>query len=441
MLSGPAAPVNVACCRGAAGAGNVKIHAMSPLSLNFAPGLETLPAAAQRRLVVTRAALILAEAAGIGLLAGVLDARLPLSTLGLILFLHATLNALAWLRLRAGGTDSLEVSLQLAVDAASIAALVYLTGGYANPFISLLLVPLILAAVTLPSLHAWGMAAWVGVLYTLLMRYYAPLELQVSQTMAVDLHLTGMWLNFLLTVALVAAFAGRLAATLRRRDAELARVREQRLRDDHLFALGLQAASAAHDLATPLASVRITLDELRRDYAGDDELDQPLALLSGQVARLEKVLERLAGVARGRDRHDAPRVDLAGWLRRVLEHWGLLWPDARVDLEVSPHAPAIPDDAALEAALVTLLNNAARLSPGEIRVTAAETDGLVAIQVADRGPGLGGGTENSPGWGVGLDIVRAAMDRLGGRLDLANRPGGGVIARLEFPATPGAERA
>jgi hypothetical protein len=201
MLSGPAAPVNVACCRGAAGAGNVKIHAMSPLSLNFAPGLETLPAAAQRRLVVTRAALILAEAAGIGLLAGVLDARLPLSTLGLILFLHATLNALAWLRLRAGGTDSLEVSLQLAVDAASIAALVYLTGGYANPFISLLLVPLILAAVTLPSLHAWGMAAWVGVLYTLLMRYYAPLELQVSQTMAVDLHLTGMWLNFLLTVS------------------------------------------------------------------------------------------------------------------------------------------------------------------------------------------------------------------------------------------------
>jgi len=414
---------------------------MPSLSLNFILGFDALPAAAQHRLIVTRAALILAEAAGIGLLAGVLDARLPLLSLGLVVFLHSMLNAAAWFRLRAGGTGSLEVSLQLAVDAASIAALVYLTGGYANPFISLLLVPLILAAVTLPPFHAWGMAAWVGVLYTLLMHYYAPLEIQVSPAMAVDLHLTGMWLNFLFTAALVAAFAGRLAATLRRRDAELAQPREQRLRDDPLFALGLQAASAAHDLATPLASARITLDELRRDYAGDDELERPLALLSGQVARLESVLERLAEAARERDRETTPRVPLAGWLAGVLEHWGLLWPNARVDLVVSPDARAIPDDAALEAALVTLLNNAARFSPGEIRVTAEEEGGQVTIRVADRGPGLHAGADTPPGWGVGLDIARAAMDRFGGRLELADRPGGGVVARLEFPAGPGVERA
>jgi two-component system, sensor histidine kinase RegB len=49
----------------------------------------------------------------------------------------------------------------------------------------------------------------------------------------------------------------------------------------------------AHDLATPMSSVRITLDELRRDYAGDDELDQPLELLAGQVARMQAVLDRL----------------------------------------------------------------------------------------------------------------------------------------------------
>jgi two-component system sensor histidine kinase RegB len=414
---------------------------MPPRSLDFVLGLDALPAAALRRLIVTRAALILVEVAGIGLLAGVLGARLPLLSLGLVVFLHSLLNVIAWLRLRAGGAGRLEVLLQLTVDAASIAALVYLTGGYANPFISLLLVPLILAAVSLPPFHAWGMAAWVGVLYTLLMHYYAPLEIQVSQAMAVDLHLTGMWLNFLLTAALVAMFAGRLAATLRRRDAELAQAREQRLRDDHLFALGLQAASAAHDLATPLASARITLDELRRDYAGDEELESPLALLSGQVARLEDVLKRLAEVAREPDRDAAPRVSLAEWLGSVLEHWGLLWPKARVDLVVSPDVRAIPADPALEAALVTLLNNAARFSPGEIHVTAAEAGGRLSIQVADRGPGLGGTADTPPGWGVGLDIARAAMDRLGGSLELAARPGGGVVARLDFPAGPGGGRA
>jgi two-component system sensor histidine kinase RegB len=86
------------------------------------------------------------------------------------------------------------------------------------------------------------------------------------------LHLQGMWRKFMLTVALVAVFVGALAAALRRRDAELAQAREQRLRDEQLFALGLQAASAAHDLATPLASVRLTLDELQQTFSGDEDL-------------------------------------------------------------------------------------------------------------------------------------------------------------------------
>jgi two-component system sensor histidine kinase RegB len=144
------------------------------------------------------------------------------------------------------------------------------------------------------------------------------------------MHLSGMWLNFLLTAALVAAFAGRQAASLRRRDAELAQAREQRLRDEQLFSLGLQAATAAHDLATPMASVRITLDELRRDYSGDDELDQPLALLSGQVARMQAVLDRLgdSGAGKGGAGCTAhPCADLAGENRGAL---GLMWPQVRL---------------------------------------------------------------------------------------------------------------
>jgi two-component system, sensor histidine kinase RegB len=217
---------------------------MRLISRLFRVDSELLPHLAQQRLIKVRATLILGEWLGIGLLTWVLHARLPLLSLALILALHVTLNGVAWLRLRAGGAALTEVTLQLAVDAACIGALVYLTGGYANPFISLLLVPLILAAVTLPPLHAWGMAVWVGGLYTLLMRFYQPLQIQVSAEAAVDMHLSGMWLNFLLTAVLVAAFAGRQAATLRRRDAELAQAREQRLRDEQLFALGLQAATA-----------------------------------------------------------------------------------------------------------------------------------------------------------------------------------------------------
>lgn len=398
---------------------------------------EPLPREAQIRLMLTRAALFLGEGLGILLALFTLHARLPMSSLALLLLLHLLLNGIAWVRLRAGGAPLFELAIHLAADAALIAALVYLTGGYANPFISLLLVPLILAAVTLPALFAWGMAFWVGGLYTLLMGHYRPLALQVSAEAAVDMHLMGMWLNFLLTAALVAAFAGRLAATLRRRDAQLAEAREARLRDEQLFALGVQAAAAAHDLATPLASLRLTLDELRRDYAGDDELEAPLTLLAEQSARMGQVLARLGDAARARGTTAGPKMATTIWLARVVEHWGLLRPEARVHLEVAADLPARQShDAGLEAVLMTLLNNAADVSPEAIRVRASSGDGHIVIQVLDSGPGLKremASHSDKSGWGVGLDLARATLARLGGSLELADRPEGGAIARVVLP--------
>jgi len=404
---------------------------MRLLSRLFRVDHEVLPRLAQQRLIKVRAALILGEWLGIALLAAGLHARLPLLSLALILGLHAVLYGVAWMRLRAGGTMPTEVALQLAVDAACIGALVFLTGGYANPFISLLLVPLILAAVTLPPWHAWGMALWVGGLYTVLMRFYRPLQIQVSPEAAVDMHLSGMWLNFLLTAALVAAFAGRQAATLRRRDAELAEAREQRLRDEQLFALGLQAATAAHDLATPMASIRITLDELRRDYAGDDELDQPLALLSGQVMRMQAVLERLGASARARGTQAGPPMPTQAWLARTLERWGLMWPQVRVRLDVAENLPVLADDPALEAVLIVLLNNAAQASPDTVVLRAACVDQALWLEVVDSGGGLESG--KAGGWGVGLELARAALERMGGALEIGVSETGGVNARVILP--------
>jgi two-component system sensor histidine kinase RegB len=271
------------------------------------------------------------------------------------------------------------------------------------------------------------------------MRFYQPLQIQVSPEAAVDMHLSGMWLNFLLTAVLVAAFAGSQAASLRRRDAELAQAREQRLRDEQLFALGLQAATAAHDLATPMMSVRITLDELRRDYAGDDELEQPLALLSGQVTRMQAVLARLGDSARARgsgaSRQEGTPMSVQGWLERVLEHWGLMWPQVRVRLEIVENLPVLSDESALalalESVLVVLLNNAAQVSPDAVVLRASCLGPDLCLEVVDSGGGFDAG--KPAGWGVGLDLARAALARMGGSLQIGASETGGVNASVLLP--------
>lgn len=88
----------------------------------------------------------------------------------------------------------------------------------------------------------------------------------------------------------------------------------------------------------------------------------------------------------------------------------------------------------LEAVLMTLLNNAQAASPGRIELIARVEDDRLRLEVADAGPGLGGKT---PGWGVGLELASAAIERIGGRLTLRERPGGGVLACAEIPLTQG----
>jgi signal transduction histidine kinase len=79
---------------------------------------------------------------------------------------------------------------------------------------------------------------------------------------------------------------------------------------------------------------------------------------------------------------------------------------------------------------MTLLNNAVEASPAQVVVGAREQDGLLLVEVADSGPGLGG---KQAGWGVGLELAQAALARLGGRLELLDLAPGGVLARAYIP--------
>lgn len=396
-----------------------------------------LPEAAGRRLGLVRLSLVAMEGLVVFLADGFAPLRLPLPALSLVLGLQFALTAfMAW-RIRGGeGVSQDEAFLHLLADAGAIATLVYLTGGYANPFIALLLVPLILAAALLTAGRIWAITFAVALAYTLLMRYYQPLALDMSGAEAVNLHLTGMWLNFLLTAGLIALFIARLTASLRVRDAALAEAREHALRDERLFALGMQAAAAAHDLATPVATLGLSLDELRDAYAGDDELAPELDGMSRQVKRMGQVLAALRTVAQTTPGRGHGELAADVWLAELLQHWRELRAGTEVELaRAGPgEAPRMRDEPLLNAALVTLLNNAADAGGSPILVRLGWDAEALRVEVLDRGPGLNGGKGGkAAGWGVGLHLARTAMERLGGDLELEPRVGVGLCARLRVP--------
>lgn len=399
----------------------------------------------RRRLAGLRWLLIGALAAAVLAAPTLLAIPLPLAPLLALLLLMAVFNLLIQFWSGPGEFHVGDLAGQLAVDLVAMGVLLYLTGGATNPLVSLLLLPVAVAAFALPARWVAGLAVLAIGLYSFLMLYSLPLPI-ADVARATRLHLTGMWLTFVVSTLLLAWFVTRLTVALRTRDRQLAAAREDALRDAQVVALGQLAAGAAHELGTPLATMRVLAGEWVGDVALPAAARADLELLSRQIDRCKEIVGGLTRQA-GIERAAAPQAADV-WLESLLARWRTLWPNATCALETAGmgRPPWLLADATLEQAVVNLLDNAARVAPEDLRVVLDWDAATLRIAVQDRGPGFppdvlrGGGAEPLPagapgsarGAGIGLWLTRAAVERRGGRLRLANTAEGGV-ATLEMP--------
>jgi two-component system sensor histidine kinase RegB len=376
-----------------------------------------------------------------------LDTPLALLPMGAIIAVLMALNLRTWTRLRLGApVGDVEFFAELLADVACLTALLYLSGGSTNPFVSLFLLPLTIAAAALPPRYAWSMAALTVLCYTLLLFFFRPLGQDHSMhTNAFNLHILGMWITFLVSAILIASFVTTMSASIRARDRELAAARERSLRDEQVLALGTFAAGAAHELGTPLATIAVLSREMENDHRAVPGLAQDLQLLRAQVDNCKHIITGLTTAAGQARAEHASRQDVRTLLDGVLGKWALLRP--QVKLAVTWRGiGAVPDiigGETISQTLINILNNAADASPQEVEIEASWSAAALTIEVRDRGPGI---TEEisaqagrkpistkSPGRGIGLFLANATVERLGGSVTLFNRDGGGGCTRVTIP--------
>ena len=406
--------------------------------------------ASLRRLIAARW-VVLAMAATIILVAPFLLA-IPLAATPLLAIIGvATLfNGLAWRRFRSRSVaDAAELLRQICLDLATLTALMFFSGGATNPLISLLLPSVAFAALTLPRAHVVFVTVLAIAAYSALMVTFVPLPI-ASAARAAQLHLSGMWLTFLVSAALIAWFILRMMATIRQRDAELAAARERALRDEHLVALGTLAAGAAHELGTPLATMAVIAGELEQDTSLSDAARADFDILRNQIAACKTILTGLterAGVGR---LENAVAVAVDVWSAALHLRWRqqLKHCTSRIEISGQPPAPEIIADPSLEQGIINLLNNSVNATSGaadEIVLGVRWDTTTLWIEVRDQGPGFSAQVlqqagrmpfsanfGGSGGSGIGLLLTQSIVERLGGRLLLINGAGGG-IARIELP--------
>ncbi|HEY0666041.1 MAG TPA: ATP-binding protein [Gallionella sp.] len=377
-------------------------------------------------------------------------------------------NALTWWRLSLNyPVGNLELFLQLSTDVLVLTVLLYYGGGSTNPFVSLYLLPLVIAAATLPRRHTWGMAALTLACYSMLMVWHVPLPSEHAQHAemqqmdhsghsmdhapieatkfsplqdAFNTHVLGMWLGFVISAVVIAYFVVEMARAVRSREAQLNRVREETLRNERIVALGTQAAGAAHELGTPLSTMAVVIGEMRSDCTSPEQQDN-LAILGEQVRNCKRILDGLLKQAQD----TASELPLEDCIHNVLDEWQLLRPTVHYSFQAAGDQPSprLRADPALRSALLNLLNNAADASPDSMDILLRWDTGSITLEIRDHGPGLtpeaaaraGSAffTTKQEGRGLGLFLANATIERMGGTVRLFNRAEGGATTEVTLP--------
>ena len=423
-----------------------------------------------RNLMITsEAILIFMSVYGLGI-------RLPQQQLWLVILSIAAVNLYTWMRLKTEDPVSeVEIFSQLTLDVLAIASLLYLTGGASNPITWVFLLPLIITAIMLPQSYVWYMVILTTSMYTILITYNIPLPsiephmpnpetlhsnmmnyemLQQAHSMSdkhyFNLHMFGMWFGFVFSAGLVAFFVVELAKTLRAQERTLAKARENALRDERVVALGTLAASAAHDMGTPLGTMAIVAHELEQEYPIHrfPDLHEKMLIMQQQINRCKQALSLMSASA-GEMRAESGRVMLlTEYIDDVFNQWRTHQPATKLCFFINPCVAAeakIIAERTLTHSIINILNNAAEASPPEkgIEFHASWDLEQAIIKIRDFGPGFPSEIaefagkqpviSKKHGLGVGLFLTASTINRLGGTINFTNLESGGANVEITLP--------
>jgi signal transduction histidine kinase len=206
-------------------------------------------------------------------------------------------------------------------------------------------------------------------------------------------------------------------------------------------------ADASHQLRTPLAALRLRLENLEHHLPPAATAGLEAAL--GEVERLSRLVDGLLALARADAAASAPEpIDLRALVRGRVEAWAAKAHATEVELsEATPRLRVLATPGSLEQVLDNLLSNALAVAPAgsTISITAAAEGAQAALRVRDHGPGISpeerarafdrfwrAGTERA-GTGLGLAIVQRLVSADGGTIELAGADSGGLEAIVRLP--------
>ena len=185
--------------------------------------------------------------------------------------------------------------LFLLIDIFQLGFLLYLTGGVVNPFAIFLIIPSVFASTNL-GLRTNLLLLITTIMIIVFLTFYS---VGLPQPLMEHFHVSSYY-YYAIPIALVIAliflnyFAMIFGSESRIRKEALNKMEEIMAKEHEMLSLGGQAAAAAHSLGTPLSTIKLVIQELKKQLKDNKELKPDIELLSSQVERCNQILKKLS---------------------------------------------------------------------------------------------------------------------------------------------------
>ena len=341
-----------------------------------------------------------------------------------------------------------ELFFALLIDVGSLTALLYLSGGTANPFALLYLLQIIISAVLLETWTTWTIVAITSVCLAGLALFSKPLMLPIEhQSGFFSLYIQGVLICFLLNATLLVVFITRISRNVRAGDAQLASLRQRAAEEEHIVRMGLLATGAAHELGTPLATLAVILGDWRRmpEFSHNVELQDEIIEMQIQLKRCKTIVSGIllaAGEARG---ESSVKTTINTFLNDLAAEWRATRPvvSFMYTNRIEQDLPVV-FDSTLKQMICNVLDNAFEASPQWLSLEATRDSELLTLTMTDAGPGFAPAmlaqfgkpyqsSKGRVGGGLGLFLVVNVARTLGGSVTARNQAQGGAVVKLTLP--------
>ena len=334
--------------------------------------------------------------------------------------------------------------LMVLFDLVQLLLLLYLTGGLHNPFSILILGPVVVSASAFSTKATIFLGVTTLLAVTLLTEFHLPLRLQSGEVLQVpDIFVFGNWMAIVIAVVFLGVYARRVTAEMHAMSDALQATYMALSREQKLTDIGGVVAAAAHELGTPLATIKLTSAELIEDLDDRPDLQEDARLIREQADRCRDIMRSMGRA--GKDDLHLKRAPLEAVLREAAEpHMGrgkTVHFEINSDTDAPQSQPIVLRRPEVIHGLRNLIQNGVDFAASQVWVEAEWSAKHISVRIMDDGNGypphligrIGDplmrrrrqtdSTQQRPeyeGMGLGLFIAKTLLERSGAELIFAN---------------------